>query len=305
MRAEIGGRSLELTHLDKVFWPDEGTTKGDVIEYYHKIAPQILPHLKDRPESLNRHPNGIRGENFFQKDAGDDVPEWMATRKIHSGSEKKDINFVLCQDLASLIFLANLGCIEINPWNSRVGRLDNPDYAVFDIDPRDIPFRAAVEAALVTREVLHDVGAKSYCKTSGAFGLHVFVPLGGKYNYDQAQLFTRLINMIVNSRLPETTSLERLPSKRKRAVYLDYLQNRRGQTMASAYSLRPRKGAPVSTPLKWDELKGGLDPLDFTMKTIHKRVARLGDLWKGVLGPGIDLEKCLDRVEKIRVKPIH
>jgi len=294
----IGDRDLRLTNLDKIFWPEKGYTKRDLIEYYRETADIILPYLKGRPESLNRHPDGIDGKSFFQKNITDIVPEWVPRVTIHSGTEKRDITYLICEDEATLVFIGNLGCIEINPWNSRMKSLDRPDYLVIDLDPLDTSFDYVIEAARATREVLDGAGAGSFCKTSGATGLHIYVPLGAKYTYAQAQQFARLIALLVHSRLPETTSVERLPGRRHHRIYLDYLQNRRGQTVAAPYSLRPRPGAPVSIPLKWQEVVPGLDPMKFNMKTIMRRVEKLGDLWKGVLGPGIDLVSCLDRLKE-------
>lgn len=284
---------LQLSHLDKVFWPKEKYTKGDVIDYYRKIAPHILPYLKDRPESMNRYPNGIAGKSFFQKDVGDTPPEWVKTVRVHSENENRDLNYLLCQDPDTLLYMANLGCIEINPWNSRVGKLDHPDWLVIDLDPEKIAFDAVVKTAQEVKKVLDRAGCLSFCKTSGATGLHIFVPLATKYDYDQAKEFAHLVAMLVNRRLPEITSIERSPKKRQGKVYLDYLQNRRGQTLAAPYSLRPRPGATVSTPLLWREVRKGLDPLKFNIKTIFKRLEKHGDLWQNVLGKGADLAKAL------------
>lgn len=296
---EINGRRLELTNLDKVFWPEEGYTKGDLIDYYRAVAPVILPHLKDRPQSLRRSPNGIEGESFFQKDVGDIVPDWVKTVEVRSESEEKEIRYMLCQDEAALVWMANLGCIEINPWNSRYQNPDNPDYVVLDLDPLDIDFRYVVEAALATREILDQAGAKGYCKTSGATGLHIYIPVQAKYSTEQVQQFAHLINMLVHARIPKTTSLERMPAKRSRKVYLDFLQNRRGQTMAAAYCIRPRRGATVSAPLGWDEVGESLDPAMFHIRNMPQRVREKGDLWKPVIGKGIDMEKCLERLSSI------
>ena len=288
---------VDLTNLDKVFWPEEGYTKGDMIEYYRGVAPFILPYLEGRPESLRRNPDGVAGESFFQKNVERIVPPWVETASFRSETEGRKIVYLLCRDEATLVYMANLGCIEINPWHSRVSRPDHPDYMVLDLDPLDIAFEEVVKAALACRDVLAEIGARGFCKTSGATGLHVYVPLGGRYTHEQATEFARLVNILVGSRLPATTSLERDPAKRRGKVYLDFLQNGRGQTLAAAYCLRPRKGAPVSTPLEWDEVDGSLDPDRFTMKTIMGRLRTKGDLWKGVLGPAIDMEQCLDRIE--------
>ena len=293
----INDIKVDLTHLDKVFWPDEGYTKGDMIDYYRAVAPFILPYLAGRPESLRRNPDGITGESFFQKNVEGKTPGWVETVKVRSETDGSETVFLVCRDEATLVYMTNMGCIEINPWHSRVGSLDNPDYMVLDFDPLDIDFAEVVRAARETEDVLATIGAKGRCKTSGATGLHVCVPLGARYTHKQAVEFARLVNLLVQRRLPETTSLEREPARRRGKVYLDYLQNGRGQTLAAAYCLRPRKGAPVSTPLEWSEVVPSLDPMRFTMKTILPRLAKKGDLWKDVLGPGIDMEKCFERIE--------
>ncbi|MBW3538501.1 DNA ligase D [Candidatus Parcubacteria bacterium] len=293
----IGRKKLRTTHLNKVFWPDEGYTKGDVIAYYRRMAPLMLPYLKDRPQSLLRHPNGINGKSFFQKDMDlGQLPRWAKTYAVRSQSEDRDIDYLVCNDAATLVYMANLGCIEINPWNSRTKRPDHPDYLVMDLDPEDIGFEQVIEVAQAVYQVCQRAGAPSYCKTSGATGLHIYVPLAARYDYEQTKEFARLIGLLVNQTLPDITSLERSPAKRQQKVYLDYLQNRRGQTMAAAYSLRPKPGATVSTPLRWDEVKPGLKPSDFTIRTITDRVNQVGDLWRPVIGKGIDLQACLERL---------
>ncbi|MEJ0021415.1 MAG: non-homologous end-joining DNA ligase [Candidatus Doudnabacteria bacterium] len=295
---KIEGKVLKLTNLDKVFWPKEKYTKGDVIDYYQKIAPYILPYLKNRPESLNRHPNGITGKNFFQKDVDHIPPKWAKVENIYSESNDKDIHYLVCQDKATLIYMANLGCIEINPWNSRIGKLHHPDFMIIDLDPEKISFDQVVVVAQTVHEVLNSLKLPSYCKTSGATGLHIYVPMGAKYNYDQVRHLAHQIVILVNSKLPNITSLERHPAKRQGKVYLDYLQNNKGQTLAVAYSVRPKPGATVSTPLEWKEVKKGLSPQDFNIKNIFARLKKKGDLWKPVLGKGIDLKSVLKRIEK-------
>ena len=293
----INNRKLKLTNLDKLYFPDEGYTKGDVIEYYRKVAKYILPYLKGRPESLNRHPNGIDGESFYMKDVKDLPPEWVHVENIYSEHNEKDINYLVCNNEATLVYLANLGCIEINPWFSRVENLDNPNYLVLDLDPEDISFDKVIETALAVKDVLDIAGAESYCKTSGATGLHIYVPLNTKYDYDVARDFAHLIAKIVHDKTRSFTSIERSPSKRQKKVYLDYLQNRTGQTLAAPYSLRPKPGAPVSTPLKWDEVKVGINPKDYNIENTFRRLGQVGDILKGVLGKGIDIKKCIKRLE--------
>lgn len=297
LAAEPGmpGTRVKLTNLDKTYWPREGYTKGDLLEYYSNISSVILPYLTDRPESLHRHPDGIEGESFFQKNV-DVAPAWVKTIPIRSESEGREINYLVCQDIDTLLYIANMGCIEINPWNSRHTSLDSPDYLVVDLDPEGISFDAVIETALKTKEVLDNIQVPNYCKTSGATGLHIYVPLGAKYTYKQARDFTHVVVSLVHQALPDTTSLERMPDKRQNRVYLDYLQNRRAQTLAAPYSVRPRPGAPVSAPLQWSEVKTGLNPASFTIRTIGERLERLGDLWQPVVGPGMDMSKALAKL---------
>jgi bifunctional non-homologous end joining protein LigD len=287
---------LKLTHLNKVYWPGEGITKGDVVRYYESVAEVILPYLKDRPESLKRNPEGIQAGDFFHKNL-DPVPyDWLKTVRIRS-EDGKTINYLLCQDEASLLFMANLGCIEINPWASRMQLLDYPDYLLIDLDPVDVLFSSVIETARAVHEVLKDMGAEGYCKTSGSKGIHVVLPLGAHYTYEQCRTFSLILAQQVHALLPTLTSLERQPAKRPKRVYLDCFQNARGQTMAAPYCLRPRPGAPISTPLKWAELTSNLDFRDFNLRTIHRRLKDVGDLWKPVLGKGIDMEKCLKKLQ--------
>jgi bifunctional non-homologous end joining protein LigD len=282
----------KYTNLQKIYWPAEGYTKGNLLAYYHEIASFILPYLSERPLSLHRHPNGIDGPSFFQKDlSSQPPPDWVKTISIASESAGKDINYLVCQDEPTLLYVANLGCIEMNPWNSRVATLDRPDYLVIDLDPEGVPFRRVVETAQAIRKLLERGCGAGCCKTSGKRGLHVYVPLAARYDYDQARQFAEIVARQVNAMLPEATSLVRAPAQRQGKIYLDYLQNRRGQTMAAPYSLRPVAGALVSTPLRWSEVTKSLDPSKFTLKSMPRRLEKLGDLWSPVLGKGIDLER--------------
>lgn len=280
---------LTLSNPDKIFWPDEGYTKKDVIDYYLAISKWILPYLKDRPESLLRHPNGINGDNFFQKNM-EHTPDWVKIQPIYSEHEQRNINYLICQNEATLIYMANLGCIEINPWFSRLKHLDKPDFCIIDLDPEEIDFKAVVKSALAVKKFLDELKIDCYCKTSGATGLHIAIPLGAKYTYDQSKQFAELIVGEVNQRLPKITSILRSPAKRQGKVYLDFLQNRQGQTITAPYAIRPRPGATVSTPLLWEEVNGRLNPSKFTIKTIIKRLDEYGDLWKPVLGKGAALK---------------
>jgi bifunctional non-homologous end joining protein LigD len=291
----IGKAEIKTTNRTKIFFPESDVTKGDVIDYYDRMSNIILPYLLDRPQSLFRTPNGINAGGFFQKDAGDVAPSYVKHIALYSESTKKDIDYILCNNKATLLYMANLGCIEINPWHSRVKSLDNPDYMIIDIDPSDEnTFEHVIEAALVVKEILDKAGVVSVCKTSGSSGLHVYVPMGKKYTYEQVKDFAYLVCMLANERIPAFTTLERnLSKRRKDQIYMDYLQNRKAQTIASVYSLRPKPGATVSTPLKWEEVKSGLSPKQFTIFNIEERVKKVGDLFAPAVGPGADLRKCL------------
>ncbi len=281
-----GRHTVQLTSLNKVFWPKEGYTKGDVLAYYERMAPVLLPHLKDRPESLYRTPNGIKGPGFFQKDAGGQAPSWVPSVKIHSDSRGgDDIDYILCNDLGTLLYLANLGCIELDPWTSRKQHLLKPDHIVMDLDPsKGNSFDDVVEAALAVKVVLDHIGATGFCKTSGSTGIHIYIPTGGRYTYDQLAPVAKNIMLLVQGMLPKTTTLERSLAKRSdKKIYLDHLQNRKGQTLASVYSIRPKPGATVSTPLDWDEVRPGLDMGQFDIRSVPERVDKLGDLFQGVL----------------------
>jgi bifunctional non-homologous end joining protein LigD len=289
---------VELTHRDKIYWPKEGYTKGDLLDYYEKIAPTLLPYLTDRPENLNRHPNGIGGKNFYQKNFTNAVPDFVDTKKIFSESNNAYLRYVICNNTEALLYLVNLGCIELNPWNSRVDSLEYPDYMILDLDPHERPWKDLIKVAQEVKKVLDIACEKHYIKTSGKTGLHIIVPMGARYQYDRVREFAELIMRIVNRALPEITTLERNPKKRGGKLYLDYLQNRHGQTLACAYSVRPYPGATVSTPLEWSEVTPKLDPSKFTIKTIATRLKKKGDLWQGALSRGVDLSEAIRCLEE-------
>ena len=293
LTVKVNRHELAFTHLNKLYWPKEKITKRDLLNYYHAVAPYMLPYLKDRPQSLNRHPNGIGAAAFYQKNVGDKIPEWLTTHEYNSESADKIIHFLVCKDEASLLYMASIGCIEINPWHSRVQSPDKPDWCVIDLDPDGNPFNEVIEAAKATKQVLDSIKVPAYCKTSGATGMHICIPLGARYSYDQSRLLAQLVVTMVHERLPSFTSLERTPAKRKGKIYLDYLQNRSIQTIAAPYSVRPRPGATVSAPLHWEEVKKGLLPANFTMFNILSRIKSEGDPFMPVLKKGIDLDKAL------------
>ncbi len=290
--------TMNFTNLDKLYWEKEKITKGDVIEYYAKMAPYMLPYLKNRPLVLKRYPNGISGESFYQKDAGKGAPDFVKTATVQHGSKK--VCYIVVQNVKSLLYVANLGSIELHILNSPVKNLSYPTYLVLDLDPEAIGFNAVIETALVLHDILEKIGLPNYCKTSGATGLHIYIPLGSKYDYKTARHFAEVLADIAHREIPKITSLERMPKKRQKKVYIDCLQNEFGQIMVCPYSLRARQRAPVSTPVSWEELKKGIDPLEFNMQTIFKRLARKKDLFKPVLGKGADLEKAFRKLTLIR-----
>lgn len=288
---------FEQSHLNKVFFPKHRYTKGDLFSYYENMAEYVLPYIKDRPLSLNRMPNGIKGESFFQKN-NPHLPDWVPHTDIFSDSNNGNLRWIVGGDLETLLYIVQLGSIEINPWNSRAQKIDYPDWVVIDLDPEGVNFEKVIEVAHTVKAVCDDWQIPSYPKTSGKTGIHIFIPMGAKYTHEQARNLAHLIVLEVHRRQPTLTSVERNPQKRQHRIYLDYLQNREGQTLAAPYSVRPTPDASVSMPLHWEEVKKGLKPSDFTIKNAARRVARTGDLWKPVMGKGIDIAKILHRIEK-------
>jgi len=295
---KVCGHDLKFTNLSKLYWPEDNVSKRDMFNYYYQVADFILPYLKDRPLSLNRFPGGIHGPSFYQKDVKNKAPEWAKTFPYRT-SDGEDKEYLVGDDEATLLWMASLGCIEMNPWFSRTQSPDNPDFCVIDLDPDKNTFNQVVEAALEVKKVLDAIDVPSYCKTSGSTGMHIYIPLAAKYTYDQSQMFAKIIVTTVHEQIPEYTSLERMIANRKGKMYLDFLQNRPGATIAGAYSLRPKPGATVSMPLHWDEVKPGLTMRDFTIFNAMDRLKVEGDLFKGVLGEGIDLEKTIKKAQSI------
>lgn len=292
---EIGGISVPISNLEKIYWPDAGYSKYDLIDYYLQVSDHILPYLTDRPQNLHRHPNGVKKESFYQKDTAGIFPHWLETIKVHSKSGGKEIEYIMCQNQASLIYMANLGCIEINPWSSRRDSLEHPDFTVIDIDPSDKnTFEEVIEVALVAKSVLDRAGIQGYIKTSGSSGMHIYLPLGARYTYEEARDFTKILCYFIREELPDLTSMERNTKKRKGKIYLDFLQNRKGQTLAAPYCARPKPGATVSAPLAWEEVKPGLDMHEFNIKTMPGRLEKVPDHFEGILGRGIDIGSAIE-----------
>jgi bifunctional non-homologous end joining protein LigD len=262
----------------------------------------MLPYMKDRPQTLNRYPHGIDGESFYQKDITGKAPSWIKGFPYFSETDQRQKNFLVCTDEASLMYIASLGCIEMNPWSSKTNTPDNPDWCIIDLDPDNNPFEQVITAAKVTKQILDDLDVPCFCKTSGSTGLHIYIPFAGNYSYEDSKEFARKIAKLVHLEIPLFTSIERLTGKRKGKLYLDFLQNRPQATVAAAYSLRPKPGAPVSAPLHWDEVKKGLRIQDFNIFNMVSRVREMGDLFKPVLGKSINLQKVLKNIETMTKK---
>ena len=299
-----GKKQVKISHLNKLYWKQEGISKGQLINYYRDMAGWIVPYLKDRPISMRRQPNGIEDPGFFQKDTDTaHLPPWIKTKPLHSESNNKDINYIIGDDEATLIYMVNLGCIEINPWLSSYKKPENPDYVVIDIDPHDVPFEQAVEVAQKTKEIFDRMQLPVFIKTSGSKGLHIYCYLGAKYDYDFVKMFAEYVAGMIHAELPDTTSVERSPAKRPNKVYIDFLQNRRGQTIACPYSVRPKPGATVSAPLHWDEVNNDLRLSNYTIFNMKERVKKIKDPWANLTDVKADLKKGLERLRKAPSKP--
>jgi len=295
---KVNGHPLKFTHLNKLYWPEDKVTKREMFNYYYQVADYILPHLKERPMSLNRFPGGINSKGFYQKDVSEIAPTWAKTFP-HTTEDGEHKEYLLGNDEATLLWMASLGCIEMNPWFSRSQKIDNPDYCVIDLDPDKNTFNQVIEAAQIVKEILDQIEIPCYAKTSGSTGMHIYIPLGAKYSYDQSQMFAKIIVNLVHREIPAFTSLERMIANRKGKMYLDFLQNRPGATIACVYSLRPKPGATVSMPLTWDEVKPGMTMDDFTIFNSIQRIKETGDLFKQTLGKGIDLVMAINKAKKI------
>jgi bifunctional non-homologous end joining protein LigD len=290
----IDGHSLKFTNLDKLYWPEDGFSKRDLLNYYDAVSGLLLPHLKDRPLSLKRYPNGIKQPFFFQKNTPEGYPSWLRTEQI------EDIRYLLAQDKACLLYLTNLGCIDQNPWMSRVGSLDNPDYILIDLDPQECAFTKIVEAALLVRQKLDAIGLEGYPKTTGGDGMHIFIPIEPHYSYEQARTFAEVIAMMLAGDRPDLFTTPRsVAAREKNRVYFDYLQIGKSKTISAVYVARAYKGAPVSTPLAWDEVKPSLHPSQFSIGNAPERFARVGDLFEGVLKKKQTIEKAFGKLEKL------
>jgi bifunctional non-homologous end joining protein LigD len=297
---KVDERRLKFTNLNKVFYPAEGYTKRDLLNYYDAVADLILPHLKDRPLSLKRYPDGIQGEYFFQKDAPSTFASWLRKQRIVADENHKPIHYVFAEDRASLLYLVNLACIDHNPWMSRTPHLENPDFLLIDLDPQECPFERIVEAARLIRSKLDQLGLKGYPKTTGGDGMHIYVPVEPVYGYDQTRIFAEVLARIVSQERPDLFTTPRPVARREKGkVYFDYVQNGMGKTIAAPYVLRAYPGAPVATPLDWDEVRPGLTPGQFHLRNAPDRFASVGDLFAPVLDPHQKLEDYLGKLDEM------
>ncbi|HXL15602.1 MAG TPA: DNA ligase D, partial [Methylomirabilota bacterium] len=296
--AAAAGHEVRLTNVKKVFWPEEGYTKGDLIGFYETMAPLLLPYLHDRPVVLTRYPDGIKGKSFFQKDAPVYVPDWVRTETVHSGDGERDIRYFVIDDLDSLRYVANLGTVPLHVWSARVSSLENPDWLVLDLDPKEAPFTHVVQVARALKTILDELDLPSYIKTSGATGLHVLIPMGRRYTHEETRTFARLLAMLTVDAVPEISTVTRSIRGRGGKVYVDFGQNGRGNTIVGPYSVRPLPGAPASCPLRWDEVTARLDPAKFTIRTIPKRFESMADPVADVLGDGVDMGKAIAAIER-------
>jgi bifunctional non-homologous end joining protein LigD len=301
MIVTIDGHRLKFTNLNKVLFPGEGIAKRDLINYYDAVADLMIPHLRDRPLSLKRYPDGIDHDFFFQKDAEDKVPNWVRLEPIFSEHNQDKIHYIICNDRATLVYLANLASIDQNPWMSRLGTLENPDFALIDLDPTDgCPYDQIVEAAQIVKRTLDAMGLEGYPKTTGGDGMHIYIPLEPVYTYEQVRSFAEILSILVIREKPELFTTPRTVSQRKKGkVYFDYLQISSAKTIAAPYVPRAYPGAPVSTPLAWAEVRKGLDPVEFTIRNVLDRFERVGDLFQPVLTNKQQIEAALERTAQL------
>jgi bifunctional non-homologous end joining protein LigD len=293
---KVRGRELRFSNLDKPFWPEEGITKGDLIAYYRDVAEVLVPHLKGRPFTMKRYPDGWQGKNFFQKNAPSHMPEWIERAPFPASTragEKRLVEYAVVNDELALLWMANMGCIDLHTWASRVDRPERPDWVMFDLDPSEgSGFAEVIEVALLVKQTLDLLELASYPKTSGSRGIHVLVPIARRHSFEEVREFAGVVAGALARAHPGLATTEWTKQKR-RGVLVDANQNGPGKTNATVYSVRPRAGAPVSTPLRWEEVVPGLDPAAFTMEVVLDRVAQHGDLAAGVLDGKQSLKAAL------------
>jgi bifunctional non-homologous end joining protein LigD len=265
----------KATNRDKIFWPEDGCTKGDLLDYYQAISPWLMPYLERRPVVLTRFPDGIHGKSFFQKDAPDYAPEWVRTERMWSEYAKRDIDYFVVDSVEALLYLANMAAIPLHIWASRLPEITHPDWCSLDLDPKDAPFAHVVEVARAAAELCRRIGLPAFIKTTGSSGLHVMIPLARQFTHDQARSLAEVIAQALVKRVPKIATTTRAVSRRGGKVYLDYLQNGHGKLLVAPFSVRPLPGAPVSMPLRWSEVNDTLKVRAFTMKNAVARMEQL------------------------------
>jgi bifunctional non-homologous end joining protein LigD len=297
---DIVRAGIRVTSPAKILFPSQGLTKGDLVDYYRAISPWMLPYLINRPVVMTRFPDGIDGKSFYQKDAPEFAPAWIRTIPIWAEDTQRDIKYFVCDDVESLLYIANLGSIPMHIWNSRVGSLEQPDWCVIDLDPKEAPFSDVIRTAIVLHDICESIDLPNYVKTTGKTGLHVLLPLGRQVTYAQCRTLGELLARLVLRELNDIATITRHITKRGDKVYLDYLQNRHGQLIVAPFSVRPLPGATVSMPLTWDEVNPSLDPRAFTIKTAVERMERLvRDPVAAVLEEKPDLGTVLGKLSKL------
>lgn len=293
----VAAAQVKITNPKKVFWPEEGYTKADLIAYYVAVAPLLLPYLRERPVVLTRYPDGITGKSFFQKDAPEFAPAWVRTERIYSKDAEREIDYFIVGDVETLRYVINLGTIPLHLWSARLGSLDRPDWLILDLDPKGAPFADVVKVARQLHRILDELGLPNYVKTSGATGLHVLVPLGARYTHEEARTFGRLLALLGVEAAPDIATLARPIRAREGKVYIDFVQNGHGRTIVAPFSVRPLPGAPASCPLPWEQVTARLDPGRFTIKTLPAHVEKTGDPLVPILTGSIDMAAAIARIE--------
>lgn len=292
---EITGQEIKLSNIDKVLWPEAGYTKGDLIDYYTAVFPYMAPHLRQRPLVFTRYPNGITAKSFYQKNAPENLPEWIQTFPWES-NEGNLKQYILVNTPADLIWLANQACIEIHPWMSRTDSVDYPDFMVFDLDPTEAnPFDQVISTARLLKNLMDQLNLRVYAKTSGSLGLHVYLPLVNHYTYAQVRKFGQAVGEMISKLLPDVVTIERVVQRRGERIYFDYLQNGLGKTVCAPYCVRPRPQATVSAPIKWEEL-ASINPAMFTIKSLPAQLIQRGDLFQEVLSDQQELDAAAKKL---------
>ena len=289
---------VAFRNLNKVYWPRQGITKGELLHYYQQVAETLLPYLINRPVHMLRYPDGIDGEWFYQKQVMNYVPDWLETIQVSEKEHKQDVRYLLINDRDALLYCINLGSIDLHPWMSQAGSLEQPDIAFIDLDPKQAPFEHVVRLARSTGKLLRGIGLRPYVKTSGKTGIHICIPLVAGYSYEQARMFCEVVARIIAAEHSDIATVERSTSERGSKVYIDFLQNRREQTIVPPYVVRPVEGATVSAPLEWDELEKAISPAHFDLKNMPERLQQKGDLFRGTLDDKQELTTAIEKIQE-------